>query len=243
MVNTVGIIGYGKLGSFLYEFGSKHFPDVEIRVHSRRHEPDDDIFFDLKTAAQSDVIFLCAGISEYEERIKTVLEHASPESIFIDVATVKKHTSDLCQKYFEGKRYISTHPLFGPDTYKKYKNKIDGFQIVVTDYALKNDAYQTLKSQFSEFGFSVIEMTADEHDKRLAETLFLTHFIGRSIMKGGFTNTEIDTLSFQYLMDAVDSVKDDKKLFEEVYKYNPYCRKVIDDFNKAQQGVLKELDS
>lgn len=241
MINTVGIVGYGKLGGFLHELGEKYFPGVEIRIHSRRHNPDGKTFFDLKTTAQSDLIFLCASIDEYEERMKAVFEYASPDAIFVDVAAVKMYTSELCRKYCEGRRYLSTHPLFGPDSYKKYQNSIDGFQIVVTDYVLKNDAYQMIKDQFSALGFSIVEMTAEEHDKQLAETLFITHYIGESIMKAGFSETEIKTLSFKYLMDAVESVRGDKQLFKNIYTFNPHCKDVIRTFKEAQTQIEKDI--
>ncbi len=240
-VNTVGIIGYGNFGTFVHELGQRFFPEVQFRVHSRRTPPDGKTFFDIQTAAQSDVVILCDGISEYEERMLAVLEHALPESIIIDVATVKKHTGELCQKYCDGRRYISTHPMFGPTSYKKHKGDVDGFRIVVTDYVLKNNTYQNLKKLFSSIGFSIIEMTADEHDQRLAETLFLTHYIGQSIVKAGFSRTPLDTLSFQFLMDAVDSVKDDKKLFADVYHFNPYCKEAARKLHEAQESVYREL--
>ena len=241
MINTVGIVGYGNFGKFVHELGQRFFPDVKYRIHSRRSEADNQTFFDLKTTAQSDVVILCDGISEYEERFLAVLEHALPSTIFVDVATVKKHTSEICHKYCSGHRFISTHPMFGPESYKKHKKDVDGFRIVVTDYALKNDNYQMLKEQFSDLGFNIIEMTADEHDKRLAETLFLTHYLGQSILQAGFSRTEIDTLSFQFLMDAVESVKDDKKLFADVYAFNPYCKAVAERLHDAQETVFEEL--
>ncbi len=241
MINTVGIIGYGNFGKFLHELGQRFFPQIEFRVHSRRSEPDGETFFDLKTAAQSDIVIISAGIAEYEERMVAVLEHAFAETILIDVATVKKHTSELCHKHCGGKKFISIHPMFGPESYKKYRGDVSGFRIVVTDYALKNDTYQMLKAQFAAFGFNIIEMSADEHDKRLAETLFLTHYIGRSIIEAGFSRTDIDTLSFQFLMDAVESVKDDEDLFADVYHFNPYCKAVAERFHSAQEKVYQRL--
>lgn len=241
MVNTVGIIGYGNFGTFLHELGQRFFPGVEFRIHSRRAEVDNETFFSLEQAACSDVVILCDGISEYGERMKAVVEHTRPDTILIDVATVKKHTSELCRKYCAERQFISTHPMFGPTSYKKHKGNIDGFRIVVTDYVLHNDSYQQLKKQFADLGFNIIEMTADEHDKNLAETLFITHYIGQSIVKAGFERTEIDTLSFQWLMDAVESVKDDKQLFADVYKFNPYCKPAAEKLHAAQEEVYKEL--
>ena len=241
MINTVGIVGYGNFGKFVHELGQRFFPDIKFRVHSRRAIVDNLTFFDLKMTAQSDVVILCDGISEYEDRMLAVLQHTLPSTVLIDVATVKKYTSELCHKHCDNRRFISTHPMFGPSIYKKYKGDISGFRIVVTDYSLRNDQYQLLKQQFADFGFSIVEMTADEHDKRLAETLFLTHYIGQSIIKAGFARTSIDTLSFQFLMDAVESVKDDKKLFADVYAFNPYCKAVAERLHTAQVQVFEEL--
>jgi prephenate dehydrogenase len=241
MINTVGIVGYGNFGKFVHELGQRFFPDVEFRIHSRRSEIDQKTFFDLKTTAQSDVIILCDSISEYKERMLAVLKHALPETIFVDVATVKKLTNELCREYCKGRYFISTHPMFGPESYKKYRGNVSGFRIVITDYVLKHNRYQVLKQVLGKLGFLIIEMTADEHDKRLAETLFLTHYIGQSISTAGFSRTNIDTLSFQFLMDAVESVRDDKKLFADVYRFNPYCHDIAKRLHSAQEQIFNDL--
>ena len=241
MIKTVGIVGFGHFGAFLYELGQRFFPELEFRIYSRRAEVDNKRFFNLQTTAQSDVVILCGSIRDYERQLLSVLEYALPQTILVDVATVKKHTSELLKKYGEGIRYLSTHPMFGPESYKKHAQNVSGFRIVVTDYVLKNDDYQKLKNTFATLGFLIIEMTADEHDEHLAETLFLTHYVGQSILAAGFKRTEIDTLSFRFLMDAVESVKDDKELFSDVYHFNPHCKLVAERLHDAQQRVYEEL--
>jgi prephenate dehydrogenase len=241
MITSVGIVGYGHFGQFLHELAGRFFPDMTLKIYSRRAEVDGATFFSLEEVSVCDVVIVCGAIREYEEQIKAVVAASLPETIIIDVATVKKYTSELLRKHCEGRRFISTHPMFGPESYKKHGGDVSGFRIVVTDYVLKNDQYQRLKNMFATFGFLIIEMTADEHDKRLAETLFLTHYVGQSIIKAGFERTSIDTLSFQFLMDAVESVKDDKALFQDVYRFNPYCKEVAERFHSAQEKVFEEL--
>ncbi|MEN9920862.1 MAG: hypothetical protein RL538_755 [Candidatus Parcubacteria bacterium] len=241
MISTVGIIGYGHFGQFLHELAGRFFPEVKVRVYSRRAEIDNETFFSFEDACLCDVVILCGAIKEYEEQIKAVVKLTLPETIIVDVATVKKHTSEILRQHCEGRRFLSTHPMFGPESYKKHGGNVNGFRIVVTDYMLANDHYQILKNVFATLGFLIIEMTADEHDKRLAETLFLTHYVGQSILKAGFERTSIDTLSFQFLMDAVESVKDDKELFRDVYRFNPYCKEVAKRLHEAQEEVFKEL--
>ena len=38
-------------------------------------------------------------------------------------------------------------------------------------------------------------------------------------------------------MDAVDSVRHDTRLFEDVSRYNPYCREVIERFEANYRKV------
>ncbi len=241
MVTSVGIVGYGHFGTFLHELAGRFFPEVKVKVYSRRAEVNNETFFSLEETSRCDVVILCGAIREYEDQLIAVAKHAPPETIIIDVATVKKHTNELLRTHCRDCRFLSTHPMFGPESYKKHGGAIDGFRIVVTDYVLANDQYQMLKNVFAKLGFLIIEMTADEHDKRLAETLFLTHYVGQSVSRAGFTRTAIDTLSFQFLMDAVESVKDDTALFQDVYRFNPYCKEVAQRLHAAQESVFTEL--
>jgi prephenate dehydrogenase len=243
LINSVGIVGYGHFGQFLQELSVRFFPEVKVKIYSRRAEIDNETFFTFEEVCHCDVVILCGAIREYEEQIKAVAELVLPETIIVDVATVKKHTSQLFRKHFNGHRFFSTHPMFGPESYKKHAGDINGFRIVVTDYQLANDQYQVLKNLFATLGFVVIEMTADEHDERLAETLFLTHYVGQSVIRAGFSRTAIDTLSFQFLMDAVESVKGDTELFRDVYRFNPYCKAVAERLHEAQEAVYKELQN
>lgn len=241
MITSVGIIGHGHFGQFVEQLVERFFPAIERKIYSRRHAPDEVRFFSLAATSRCDVVILCGAINEYESQLLAVLEYAPPETIMVDVATVKKHTSELCQRYCNDRYFISMHPMFGPESYQKHAGNVTGFRIVVTDYLLPNDSYQVVKNVFASLGFLIIEMTADEHDQRLAETLFLTHYVGQSIIAGGFARTSIDTLSFQFLMDAVESVKADGALFRDVYRFNPYCQVVAERFHAAQEDVFQKF--
>ena len=91
-------------------------------------------------------------------------------------------------------------------------------------------------------GFDIVEMTGLEHDTHLAETLFLTHFIGQVISDAKFDRTKIDTVSFGYLMDAVESVRHDRALFQDVFRYVPHCKAVLKRFGLSVEHVLNFLE-
>jgi prephenate dehydrogenase len=85
-------------------------------------------------------------------------------------------------------------------------------------------------------------MSAVKHDTHLAETLFLTHFIGQVITDAKFDRTVIDTVSFGFLMDAVESVRHDTELFHDVFRYVPACRKILMRFSSSSEKVFCTLN-
>lgn len=241
-VESIGIIGYGHFGEFIHKLAKQFFPELKVKIHSRHLGKNEPNFVSFKEACNTDVIFMCAAIREYEEQIINVTQTAPLDSVIIDVATVKKFTSDLLRKHAGERKFISTHPMFGPESYAKHRGNVNGFRIVVTDYALSNDEALQVKNIFAELGFLVVEMTAEEHDERLANSLFLTHYIAQTVNKMGVGRTNMDTLSFQFLMDAVESVIDDTELFADVYHYNPYCEDTAKRLHQASDEVFEELN-
>jgi prephenate dehydrogenase len=241
MIHSVGIVGYGSFGAFVHELLKRFAPDVQVRISSSRHLPDGKTFFALEEVAQCDAVVLCVPISAYEKVIQKIVPLSKKETVIVDVATVKVHTLELLKKYADGRPYLSTHPMFGPESYEKKQGSVAGLRIVMCAGTIPTDTYVSLMKFLRQCGFDVIEMTADEHDKHLAETLFLTHFMGQIIHRAGFDRTAIDTVSFGYLMDAVESVKNDEQLFRDVFNHDPYCKEVMDKFQLKEEEVGKLL--
>jgi len=233
---SVGIIGMGAFGTLCRDLIHRFLPAVEIRTYSRNSSA-----HDLEKAAQADVVLLCVPIAAYEDLLQTLVPLVRPETVIVDVATVKGYTMDLIKKWCKGRRFVSLHGMFGPESYAKKGNEVTGLRIVVTGHTLAEKDYRAAREWLSSLGFDVIEMTAHRHDKHLAETLFLTHLVGQVISRAGFARSEIDTVSFGYLMDAVESVKHDTKLFQDVYRFNPHCKKVLRAFEKARNQTRKTL--
>ena len=240
-IKTFGIIGYGSFGTFVHTLLTVLAPHIHVRVYSRRFDTDDATFFSLEEVCTSDVVLLSVPIHTYEEMIKKVVPHLGAQSVLLDVATVKKVTLDALEKHAKGHQYISLHPMFGPQSYEKRAQSIEGFRIIVCGYTVPEDVYQAVREHLSAFGFIVLEMDADTHDKLLAETLFLTHFVGQIISRAGFKRTPIDTVSFQFLMDAVESVWRDDALFRDVFQYNPYCKDVIERLLEARNEITQNI--
>ncbi len=234
---SLGLIGYGHFGAFLHVMAQRYLPDAPLKIHSARRKPDGVLFFPLEEVAACDAVVLAVPISAYPDTLARIGPHLGADSVVVDVATVKKYTMDLLQAVQPARPFLAMHPMFGPESYAKRGGDVTGLRIVVTGHSLAPEGYSTLRDELAAAGFSVVEKTAEAHDKDLAETLFLTHYIGQVVARGGFERTDIDTVSFGYLMDAVDSVRHDAQLFEEVCRFNPYCRQVIERFDASDRQV------
>lgn len=241
-VRTVGIVGYGSFGKLLYDLIKRFAPDVQIRVHSSRRKPDDTTFFSLTDVAKSDAVIIAAPIHAFEETLSKILPLAPKDTVIVDVATVKVHTVKVLERLAAGRRYIATHPMWGPESYAKEGGHIAGFRIVICEHTLDIQPYGQLCGFLRRCGFVIVEKSAGEHDKLLARTLFLTHLVARIVERGGFKRTDVDTVSFGFLMDAVESVRSVTELFADVYRFNPYCKGVLEQFNRSESEVRKLLE-
>ena len=233
-IRTVGIIGHGAFGALVETLLRRFAPGVLVRAYDTKKGKGKAT---LSEAAQCDAVVLSVPISEFENTLKEAVPLTRTDTVIVDVSTVKVHTTALLKKFAEGRPYIATHPVWGPESYEKRGGDIKGFRIVMTDGTLEVADYTALTDFLKSCGFDVVEMSAEAHDKHLAETLFLTHFIGQVVSSGGFKRTIADTISFGYLMDAVESVKNDAELFRDVFRFDPYCAEVLERFAKAESEV------
>lgn len=214
---------------------------MEVKVFSSRKEPDGKDFFALDEVCKTDILILCVPISAFEKTLERVLPLLGTSTIVCDVATVKKYTVAILKEKGVVK-YLATHPMFGPYSYAKHGDKLTDLRIVTCDSSLSKDDTDQALAFLKGAGLKVLELTADQHDRLVAETLFLTHLVGQTVKRGGFERTSVDTVSFGFLMDAVESVAHDEALFRDVYKYNPYCKEVLARFEKAEEEIRASLN-
>ena len=203
--------------------------------------PDGVAFFTFEEVCACDWVVLAVPIAAFKETLARALPRIGPDTVIVDVATVKGYTVGALKELADDKRYIATHPMFGPESYKKRNDDVHGLRVVICEHTISDAEAKVFGDALASVGFDVVTMTSDQHDRHLARTLFLTHLVGQIIAHGGFDRTEIDTVSFGFLMDAVESVKHDEALFRDVFRFNPYCGEVLAQFGVAENEVREML--
>jgi prephenate dehydrogenase len=67
-------------------------------------------------------------------------------------------------------------------------------------------------------------MTPRDHDRRMASSLVLTHFIGRSLIAYGAKPTGVDTEGYKRLLRILETVGNDSwQLFKDMNRYNAFA--------------------
>jgi prephenate dehydrogenase len=239
---SLGIIGHGDFGRFLETLARRFLPGLAVRIHARKAAPDGARFFSLEETCRSDIVIIAVSIRAFAEMLMKVLPLLGPESILVEVNTVKAHPAELLRRHGKGRAYVATHPMFGPYSFEKQGGNLTGLRLVITDHTLAPDDMAGAIAWAKALGLDVLTMSPQAHDRMLAETLFLTHYVSQIVAKGGFVRTDIDTLSFGYLMDAVESVRGDTELFRDVFAFNPYCEDIIRRFETAEGEVHTLLE-
>ncbi|HJR54962.1 MAG TPA: prephenate dehydrogenase/arogenate dehydrogenase family protein [Rhizomicrobium sp.] len=242
-IGSLGIVGHGAFGAFLESLARRFAPGLQVRVFARRQPPDGSRFFSLEETCQSDVVIISVSIRAFAETLLKVLPLLKPGAVLVDVNTVKEHPARLLAQHAKGVAYVATHPMFGPFSFEKQGGTLKGLRLVITENTLAPAALEAAIAWLKGLGLNVLTTSSQAHDRMLAETLFLTHYVSQMVAAGGFVRTDIDTLSFGYLMDAVESVKGDTELFRDVFAFNPYCRETIARLEKAEAGVHALLES
>jgi prephenate dehydrogenase len=93
-----------------------------------------------------------------------------------------------------------------------------------------------------ELGLLVIECTPEEHDRMMAYSLGLSHYIGRVMQAMDIPQTELATRAYEDLLDMKRiQGKDSWELFQSIMHENPYALEVNQAFRQASQDLDKQL--
>ena len=108
-----------------------------------------------------------------------------PQSVLVDVNTVKAHPARLLRQHAGGRTYVTSHPSVRALQFsEKQGQSLSGLRLVLTDHTLPAGVDAALIAWLKDLGLNVLTMTPDAHDRMLAETLFLTHYIGQAVARG-----------------------------------------------------------
>ena len=129
--------------------------------------------------------------------------------------------------------------MFGPDS---AADSLKNRKIVLCNVTTEIATYQKIQNYLLAKGLDVIEVSPQEHDRQIAISLSLTHFIGRTLAEFGAGPLKIDTEGYQRLTHTLEVVEHDTwQLFEDMHRFNPYAKETRENFMDAMRRIDDKL--
>jgi arogenate dehydrogenase (NADP+), plant len=243
---TVAVIGFGRFGRL---WASMLRDDWDVAVYDsapamREEAAAEGYAVSLRSALSCDAIFYCVPISAFEATLAEHLPYFAESTrtpTLVDVLSVKVHPRDVFNRLLPATHQaMLTHPMFGPDSVAV--GGLAGQTIVLDRYRMSEPAFARWRGYFAKKGLSVVVMTADEHDRLAAESQGVTHVVGRTLQRFGFTPTAIDTLGTKKLHEITAQVTNDtEQLFVDLQTRNPFTAAMRVRLSEAQDSVFDQL--
>lgn len=246
MTKSISIIGFGSFGGLLAEILAPH---AKVVVFSRRAIPASDLpegvtLGTIEAAAACDLVILANDLAGLEESCKAIEKLIKPDTIVMDVCSVKTKPAEILERVLGGKcKLLLSHPLFGPQSYAN-NGGTKGLRMVWHDQA--GGPFPELEELFgTTLGLNILKFTPDEHDKDMAWVHALTFFVGRGLLNLDPPQTPLATHYYKELMDLVTQEKQHSyELFMTVQQGNPYADQIrkqfVDSLSALESEITKE---
>lgn len=238
----IGIIGFGRFGKLMAGYLAK---DYRVVVYNRSDKAAQiteigAVPGDLARTAGQRVVILSVPISRMRDTLMEIAPLLSPDAVVVDVCSVKVYPVQWMTALLpESVSILATHPMFGPDS---AASSLHDRKIVLCKARIARERYDKIKSYLTSKGLMVIEATPDEHDRQIALSLCLTHFIGRSLDAFGAGELIIDTEGYKRLLHILGVVTHDTwQLFVDMNRYNPYAEENRHGFIAAMEEIEGRL--
>ncbi len=234
------LVGYGRLGSFVGHFLKRNFSVGVLEINTSLRLEKGIYRLSLEEAMKRKIIILAVPIGSFKSLLTTIAPFLQPKTLVIDVCSVKDLPIQWMKKILPAHAYIlGTHPLFGPDSIGE---PLDGKPIVLCPERIPASQFRKIVQALRTTGMDTIIMNPRDHDRLMAETLFLTQFVGRGIFKLLPQDNIISTENYSLLRHiASASMNDSIQLFHEMYRYNHFSRRMPDKIIRQFRNLASTL--
>ncbi|WP_288057252.1 prephenate dehydrogenase [Xylanibacter rodentium] len=161
-----------------------------------------------------------------------VLPHLPKDCILSDIASVKTGLKDFYEQC--GRRYVSTHPMFGP-TFANLQQLSEENAIIISEGDYMGRIF--FKDLYARLGLNIYEYTFDEHDRTVAYSLsipFVSTFVFAAVMK----HQDAPGTTFKRHMRIAKGVlNEDDYLLQEIL-FNPYTGGQVEQIRSELKDLL-----
>ena len=240
---TVGLIGYGRFGKLAARLLARR---VHIVVADRSRPRLRGAQRNIKAvtiaeAAAQEIVVLAVPVSQLPDLLRRIKRYVRAGALVIDVCAVKAQPTRWMKAILpRSVEILGAHPLFGPDS---CKGSLSGHTVVLCPVRIGRQRLALIRRVLDRERARTMIMLPDRHDRMIAETIFLTQYIGRLVDMARLGRWKGVTAHYDHLRSVVDAaVHDSPRLFLDMRKYNAHGARVEAALRKAQKTILKQLE-
>jgi prephenate dehydrogenase len=232
------IMGAGHMGAWLVEeFCLDH--DVAVYDTDRRKLK---YFFNVKRLLElaevkefePELLINAVTLPNVYKAFSDVLPHLPEDCILSDIASVKTGIHDYYKNL--GKRFVSTHPMFGP-TFANIRDLRDENAIIIKES--EGEGKEFFRNFYKGLNLHVYEYTFEQHDKTIAYSLSVP-FASSMVFAACMKRQEAPGTTFRKHLDiAKGLLSEDDHLLAEVM-FNPNTVRQIERIN-SQLAYLTHI--
>ena len=166
----IAIIGAGNMGSWLveslcldYEVGVYDVDRSKLKYffNSRKF-----LYYEEIMDFKPDILINAVSLDRTIELFDEIVSYMPDNCIIADITSVKSGLSEYYKKL--GKRFVSTHPMFGP-TFANVKNLKNENAIIITES--DEEGKEFFREFYGKLKLKVHEYSFKEHDETIAYSL------------------------------------------------------------------------
>ena len=237
----IAIIGAGNMGSWMveslcldYEVGVFDTDRTKMRYffNSRKF-----LYMEEILDFSPDLLINAVSLDKTLTVFNEIISYLPENCILADITSVKTGMADYYKKL--GRRFVSTHPMFGP-TFGNVKDLRDESAVIISES--DEEGKEIFRKFYSSLDINIFEYSFKEHDETIAYSLsipFASTMVFASIMK----QQEAPGTTFKkHLNIAEGLLSEDDYLLSEIL-LSPHSLEQVERISEEMSSLTEMLKS
>lgn len=237
----IAIIGAGNMGSWLveslcldYEVGVYDVDRNKLKYffNSRKF-----LYYEEIMDFSPDILINAVSLDKTIALFDEIITYLPESCIIADITSVKSGLAAYYKKL--GKRFVSTHPMFGP-TFGNVKDLSDENAIIITES--DEEGKEFFRQFYGSLKMKIHEYSFQEHDETIAYSLSIP-FSSTMVFAACMKKQDAPGTTFKKHYNIAEGLlSEDDFLLSEIL-LSPYSLNQVERINEQMESLIKMIRS
>jgi prephenate dehydrogenase len=235
----IAIIGAGNMGSWLveslcldYEVGVYDVDRTRLKYffNSRKF-----LYYEEILDFSPDILINAVSLDRTIELFDEIKSYLPENCILADITSVKSGLADYYKKL--GRRYVSTHPMFGP-TFANLKDLSNQHAVIISESDEEGKVF--FREFYSKLKINIHDYSFQEHDETIAYSLSIP-FASTMVFAACMKEQEAPGTTFKKHYQIADGLlSEDDYLLSEIL-LSPYSLGQVERISEQMETLISMI--